>query len=187
MLILLDQDGVLADFERGFHEAWDTRMGNLHPALPLEQRRAFYVRDDYPDTYRNEVEAVYHAQGFYRDLPVISGAIEAIQALLEFGHDVRICTSPLNQYRFCLPEKYEWVERNLGPDFVHRMIVTKDKTVILGDVLVDDKPSVTGTRTPAWQHVIFDQPYNRQADGPRMTWENWNAVLGTVRTFDGKH
>ena len=180
MLILFDQDGVLADFERGFHDAWNVRMANRYPALPLEQRCSFYVRDDYPDTYRNDVKAIYLAQGFYRDLPVIQGAVEAIMALLELGHDVRICTSPLNQYRYCLPEKYEWVERHLGADFVHRMIVTKDKTVVLGDVLVDDKPAVTGTRMPAWQHVIFDQPYNRQVDGPRMTWANWNTVLPAI-------
>ena len=177
MWILLDQDGVLADFERGFHDAWNASMGEKHPALLLDQRRSFYVRDDYPAIYRDAVEAIYTAPGFFRDLLPIPGAIDAVKALLELGHDVRICTSPLNQYRYCLPEKYEWVERHLGSDFVHRMIVTKDKTVVYGDVLVDDKPGIVGTRPPDWRHVVFDQPYNRQTGGPRMTWENWREVL----------
>ena len=47
---------------------------------------------------------------------------------------------PLNQYRYGRPEKYEWVERHLGSDFVHRIIVTKNKTVVHGDVLVHASP-----------------------------------------------
>lgn len=177
-LILIDQDGVLADFERGFYAAWQAG-GHPHPALPLEQRRSFYVRDDYPAKLRAEVEAIYTAPGFYRDLPAITGAVDALTALLEQGHDVRICTSPLNQYRNCVPEKFEWVERHLGSQFVSRIIVTKDKTIVRGDVLVDDKPNVTGSFLPSWQHVLFDQPYNRHVGGVRMTWANWRDVLCT--------
>lgn len=141
MLILIDQDGVLADFERGFYNAW-IAGGNRHPALPLHERRSFYIRDDYPHHLKNEVEAIYSAPGFYRDLPPIDGAIKAVNDLFSMGHDVRICTSPLDAYRNCLSEKYEWVEQHLGSDLVTRMIVTKDKTIVHGDVLVDDKPEI---------------------------------------------
>ena len=178
-LILVDQDGVLADFERGFYAAWQT-AGHSHPALPLAQRRRFYVRDDYPAELRAEVEAIYTEAGFYRDLPAIAGAVEAMTALLDQGHDVRICTSPLTQYRNCVPEKYEWVERHLGAEFVTRMIVSKDKTIVRGDVLIDDNPQIKGPCTASWQQVIFDQPYNREVDGTRMTWANWREVLGSL-------
>lgn len=178
MLILVDQDGVLADFERGFHSAWRS-IGASHgyPPVPVQERRSFHVRDDYPRHLEEAVVSVYTAPGFYRDLPPIPGGLEAMAELLALGHDVRICTSPLNQYRHCVPEKYEWVERHLGPGFVARMIVTKDKTVVHGDVLVDDKPEVVGVRRPDWRHVLYDQPYNRQVHGARMTWANWRDVL----------
>ena len=38
MLILLDQDGVLADFERGVHEGWRQQYGGEAPIAA--QRRA---------------------------------------------------------------------------------------------------------------------------------------------------
>jgi 5'-nucleotidase len=176
MLILIDQDGVLADFETGFHTAWHAG-GHAYPALPIDDRRSFYVRDDYPAHLRKTVEAIYMAPGFYRALPAITGAVDAVIELLKMGHDVRICTSPLNHYRHCLPEKYEWVDHHLGPEFVKRLIVTKDKTVVHGDVLVDDKPEVTGTQKPDWCHVVYDQPYNRHVNGARMSWANWQEVL----------
>ena len=174
MLILIDQDGVLADFERGFHAVW---KATGHEPLPLHERQTFYVRDDYPVHLRQEVEAVYLSPGFFRELPPIEGAIDALSELLESGHNVRICTSPLNKYRHCLPEKYEWIEQHLGSDFVSRIIVTKDKTLIHGDVLIDDNPKVSGLRMAPWKHIIFDQPYNRHVDGPRMTWKNWRDIL----------
>lgn len=171
MIILIDQDGVLADFERGFHDAWQA-SGHSHSALPLEDRRSFYVRDDYPRHLRGEVEVIYPAPGFYRNLPPIGGAIEAVKALV-LNHDVRFCTSPLNAYRHCVLEKYEWVEQHLGGEYVSRIIVTKDKTLIQGDILIDDKPDITGDCIPTWRHILFDQPYNRHVDGIRMTWANW--------------
>ena len=180
MLILLDQDGVLADFEQGFYDAWNASMGTEFPAVELQQRRSFYVRDDYPAHYANAVQAIYTRPGFYRDLPPVAGAMDAVKMLCDMGHDVRICTSPLNQYRNCIPEKYEWVEHYLGIDFVSRVIVTKDKTLVAGDVLVDDKPVIAGAHMPVWAHVIYDQPYNRQLAGVRVSWLDWNGVLPGV-------
>ncbi len=176
MLVLIDQDGVLADFDQGFYAAW-AQSGHDHPALPPHQRKSFYVRDDYPAHLATSVEQIYTAPGFFRDLKPIEGAVEAIQGLLNAGHDVRICTSPLNSYRNCVQEKYEWVEQHLGLDFVARMIVTKDKTVVFGDVLIDDKPTITGTRTPSWRHILYSQPYNQHVTGERLTWQNWRNVL----------
>ncbi len=182
MLILLDQDGVLADFDQGFYAAWQSAMGDKYPARHPSLRRSFYVRDEYPEAFRSEVEGIYTAPGFFRELPPVAGALEAVASLLELGHDVRICTSPLNQYQNCLIEKYEWVERHLGAEFVHRMIVTKDKTLVFGDVLVDDKPVITGSRQPSWQHILFDQPYNRHVDTaqPRLDWQTWRQLLASA-------
>ena len=177
MLILIDQDNVLADFEAGFRDAWDA-SGHPHPALPAHARTTFYIRDDYPAHLRREVEAIYTAPGFFRELPPLPGALEAIAALLQAGHDVRICTSPLQGYHHCAMEKFEWVERHLGADCLHRLILTRDKTLVHGDVLVDDNPHITGARTPDWRHILYDQPYNRHLPGPRMTWANWREVLG---------
>lgn len=178
MLILLDQDGVLADFEEGFRSSWSELLTSF-PAVPLGSRRTFRVRDDYPQRLRGQVDAIYQARGFYRGLPPISGAIEGVRAMLAAGHDVRICTSPLDLYSHCVLEKYEWVEHHLGMDFVRRMIVTKDKSVVLGDVLIDDNPDVSRTRPPVWRHVLFDQPYNRAAASPRITWANWASIEST--------
>ena len=176
MLILVDQDGVLADFERGFVDSW-TKAVPDHPAVPVESRKSFFIHEDYPEHLRPAILDVVTAPGFFAGLPPIDGAAEALTGLLEAGHDVRITTSPLRQWRNCVAEKYAWVEQHLGGEWTSRMILTRDKTTVRGDVLIDDKPRVTGALTPMWTHLVYDAPYNRNVATPRLTWATHQQVL----------
>jgi 5'-nucleotidase len=61
---------------------------------------------------------------------------------------------------------------------VNRIILTKDKTLIKADYIIDDKPEISGVENmPAWEHIIFDRPYNRQVNKRRITWETWKDVM----------
>lgn len=40
--------------------------------------------------------------------------------------------------------QYAWVEKHLGPDFLEQIVLTRDKTVISADLLIDDRPDITG-------------------------------------------
>lgn len=177
-LILLDQDGVLADFELGVRRSWQQLF---HQAIPLGQRHHFYLRDDLPEQYHTALHQIYARRGFFAQLPPVRGAIEAAQQLLNAGHDVRICTSPITAYQYCLAEKFDWVRHYLGEDWVHRIIITKDKTWIRGDILIDDKPCISGSLVPQWQHWIYDQSYNRNIITPyRVCWyqpASWQSLL----------
>lgn len=174
--IVLDIDGVLANFEGGFVRGWQARFPDT-PPIPQSARRAFALLDDYPPDQHDMIREVYFAPGFFRDLEPIPGSIEAVHEMMTMGHDVRICSAPLTRYQNCVAEKYEWVERHLGADFVPRLILARDKTWVHGDVLIDDKPEVIGSRTPTWRHIVYDQPYNRHVEGPRLTWANWKEVV----------
>lgn len=177
MIVLVDQDGPLADFERGFLEGWQRQYPGAF-FVPYAERRSFYVRDEYPPHLRTWVDGLHYAPGFYRSLPPTPGCVEAIREMGELGLDVRICTAPLTRYENCVLEKYEWVERHLGREFTKRMIVTKDKTLVRGAYLIDDRPAVEGSLKPEWEHILFDCPYNRQVPRKRrLSWANWREIL----------
>ncbi|MDQ6215984.1 5'-3'-deoxyribonucleotidase [Achromobacter insolitus] len=185
MIILLDQDGVLADFEHAFIDAWHERHPNI-PPVAFEDRKSFYIRQDYAPELRGLAEAIYTAPDFIRNLPPVPGALEAVKELLALGMDVRICSSPLSQFENCVAEKYLWVEKHLGRDATNRLILTKDKTLVHGHLLIDDKPVIEGAVRPRWKHILFDAPYNREvSDRPRINWKNWRSVLaGELYTAD---
>jgi 5'-nucleotidase len=99
--------------------------------------------------------------------------------MLEKGHDIRFCTSHLFAYDYCVVEKYEWIDHHFGSEFVDRIILTRDKTLIRGDLLIDDKPEVFGLMEPTWEHIVYDRPHNRRiTDKRRITWtDNWQDVV----------
>ena len=173
--ILVDMDGVLADYDLGFLNFW--RM--LYPEevwVPREQRRSFYIDEDYPEELRNLAEAVPKLRGFYRHLPEMKGAANAMNELKKY-FEVFICTAPHTEYRYCVPEKYAWIDDHFGREWTRKIILTKDKTLVRGRYLIDDKPEIKGSQIPVWEQILYDQPYNRAADKRRLTWQNWRGVL----------
>lgn len=177
MRILVDMDGVIVDFEKGFLEKWK-KVHLDKPFIPLEERTVCKVKDQYAPELRQLVSGIYHAPGFFRELEPVPGSLEALTAMQELGIEVFICSSPLSEYRNCVLEKFEWVDQHLGKEWVKKVVLTKDKTLVRADVLVDDNPVIKGIDTPCWEHVLYDQPYNRtNTDKRRLTWKTWRSVL----------
>ncbi|MCT7149596.1 hypothetical protein M1196_23400, partial [Salmonella enterica subsp. enterica serovar Oranienburg] len=67
------------------------------------------------------------------------------------------------------------------------MIITTDKTLVRGDILIDDKPVISGelpeystgtNHARSWEHVIFDQSYNRHITNRRriLDWGDIGAL-----------
>ncbi|SRR5258708_10053329 len=175
--VLVDMDGVLANFEASFLNHWRLKYPNK-PFIPLEERTTFSVDDQYPNEVKTLVGEIYHAQSFFASLEPIPGAIAALQGMTEHGLDVLICSSPLSNYRNCVIEKYEWIEKHLGKSWIRRFTLTRDKTILRADILIDDRPNIQGIYEPCWEHIIYDQPYNRsETSKRRLNWQNWRNVL----------
>jgi len=176
-IILVDMDNILADFEAKFLENWKKKFSH-HPYVSLEKRKTFRIKEDYPNGLKKEVEEIFSTPGFFENLNIISGGKEALEKMQALGHDVFICTSPISKYENCVLEKYRWIEKNLGFEWTKKIIMTKDKTLVFGDILIDDKPEHIGLRRPAWKHVLFEAPYNKHVKNKlRITWSNWEKIL----------
>jgi 5'-nucleotidase len=124
------------------------------------------------------VDEILLEASFFREMLPVPGAKEALEEMKVRGWEIFICTSPLSTYKNCVLEKYEWVEKYLGPAWVRQVILTKDKTIVNADLLIDDKPFITGVEgTPSWEHILYDRPYNKGINKRRLTWENWRSVI----------
>ena len=177
MLVLVDMDGVLADFEGHLMEEWHRRHPNTFN-LPREERTSFYLSRQFPKEHRGKLFEIMYTPQFFASLPPIPGGKEAINDMKELGWEVFLCSSPLLENRTGASEKFAWAEQHLGRDWRGRLILTSDKTLVHGDILIDDRPDIQGAIEPVWEHVVYDHPYNRQVKGKRrLTWENWQAVL----------
>jgi 5'-nucleotidase len=171
-------DGVLCNLEKGCFAEWRRKYESLSYVEPAD-RVTHDIRVQYDtlgEGFGAKMAEIMRGDGFYMSLEPIDGAVDAMRAMLECGWEVFICTAQARNAR-CIAEKAAWVEANLGKEWVGRLIATRDKTLVCGDVLIDDKPRITGLRQPMFTHILYDQPYNRQETRDRLTWETWREVL----------
>ena len=178
MRILVDQDGVLADIEAGFLKSWGEQYPNIKSFKPGVRKEFSFVRQ-FDKAHSSKVNKIVRSKGFFRSLPPIDGAIEAVKEMEKLNLDPYIVTSAGINLPFAPSDKYEWVSYYFGREFLRRFVLTADKSVVNGDYLIDDKMSLYNEGKAPWQHVIFDQSYNREdTTKKRVSWDNWRQVLG---------
>jgi 5'-nucleotidase len=179
-IVLLDQDGPLADYhgavcnllaEQGFDPSLYRYSGDtLRDVAILYGHQAAEV-----------VERARLSETFYANLRPVEGARSGVNQLLDQGHQVFVCTKPLIRSHFCSGEKVEWL-RQWFPALAESVLLVPDKTLVQGDILVDDKPRVSGLRQPTWQHIWFRSNQSSTA-GPEDSMDGWNDIAVVERVI----
>eukprot|EP00403_Amphidinium_massartii_P026190 CAMPEP_0178407384 /NCGR_PEP_ID=MMETSP0689_2-20121128/19403_1 /TAXON_ID=160604 /ORGANISM="Amphidinium massartii, Strain CS-259" /LENGTH=652 /DNA_ID=CAMNT_0020028461 /DNA_START=97 /DNA_END=2055 /DNA_ORIENTATION=- len=171
-VVLVDMDGTLVDWDAGFMKAWGDR--------PCK-RTDYAMEKCVPPEMFDEAVKIFTSEGFFRNLPPMEGGIQAIKDIAASGFSVFLCTSPVATSRYSAQEKWEWVREHLGDEWTHRLILTMDKTIVRGDILIDDKPKITGLQRPLWTQVLFTAPYNTDVELSRRVrlskWVDWKQAL----------
>ena len=90
---------------------------------------------------------------FFEDLEPIDGFIDAYFKLKEH-YEVYILTRPSILNKLSYTEKAVWVEKHLGKDEVERLILSCDKTMVVGEYLIDDFKQ-EGILRPRWEQIMF--------------------------------
>jgi 5'-nucleotidase len=99
------------------------------------------VISDYDKLYQTEVSVdnpyPQSRPGFFNDLEPISGAIDAVKQLM-VDNDVYILTAPSYMNPHCYIDKRLWIERYFGVDFCKKLIISYNKSLLIGNILIDD-------------------------------------------------
>lgn len=179
-IILVDMDNTLVDWDKQFYRI----MQLFHPEIPLvspRNRTDFYIQNCYPEEHRECITHVVEHPNFWLDMDPTPYSIEALKEMQNMGLHVYIVTTPDRVYTArCAHEKLDWVERHLGIEWKSRTILTAEKTLVRGDVLIDDRPGASlGLLKPSWSHILYQQPYNHNScDCPLLSsWKQWGEVI----------
>jgi 5'-nucleotidase len=118
---------LLAHYLAEYKKRWPER-----PFIPLENRVTFLVRDDYKNQLGiTDPNLIYEEPGWFFNLPPNPGAVEIFEYLFAREDlEVFICSSPCTNYKHCVTEKYQWVEKYLGRKGVNVLMLCKDKTIV---------------------------------------------------------
>lgn len=156
-VVLVDMDGVLADFDRAIVDALSSTHREL---LSAARRTEFYLGIAYPQC-AEAIRAVIAAAGFFTALPLVAHAHEGWERIRDVGFTPRVCSAPAPDHGTCVDEKRAWLAEHFGSDAAEQAIMDDDKYLYDGVALIDDLPAIRGSHLARWQHVIFDAPYNR--------------------------
>lgn len=136
--------------------------------------------------------SMFRDQDFWEDLPPIRKAINGFHRLrMEaslLGRDTFIVSVPDANSPISYMAKCRWVKKHLGAEVVRKLVLTQDKTIVDGAVLIDDSPTVAGDHEPSWRHIMFRSAHNREviadASGqPIPVMEDWmtSSVLNLIK------
>lgn len=143
-IIYIDMDGVLCDFEGAF-----ARDQKAFPEILYPQSR----------------------QGFYLGLKPLKGAVQAMAALMRAENiDPYILTAPSVYNPLSYTEKRIWVEDHLGFEWVQRLIISPDKSLLIGNALIDDHTEGRGQENFKGELIHFGSP----------KYPNWTSVIDEV-------
>lgn len=181
-IVLVDMDEVLCKWDEHF-VASHRRVFPHITIADAGRREHFDLFAGLTAELQEATLTVLNEPGFFAEIAPMEGAIDAVAEMRDAGFDVALCTSPWLSNPTCASDKLAWVQRHLGRELMESTIITRDKTLIRGDVLIDDKPQITGRATPEWDLIRFTYHYNRNLPGVRLNnWFEWEPVVGDALT-----
>lgn len=140
----VDMDGVLCEYEGAY-----ARDREAYPNQPYPQSR----------------------EGFYRELAPIPGAIDSMKRLASNPEvEAYILTAPSVHNPLSYTEKRLWVEGHLGFDWVERLIISPNKSLVKGDFLIDDHTEGRGQENFEGRLIHFGSE----------EFQDWSTVMETV-------
>lgn len=94
------------------------------------------------ERYRTDLgltgEEVKVRHGAYLIMQPLPGALAAVRSLIGMGHEVWLATKPPTGISFAYADKVQWVLNHL-PELKRKIIITHDKSLLRGDILIDDR------------------------------------------------
>lgn len=175
--IAFDADGVIYDFETPYIAHHNRTNPHLPPIVgPFEKFDVGYNQT--PEVAEALQESMRTLD--WSELQPYPEAFAVLPVLLEVGLDLSIATAHRVDNTYSPAAKIYQFHHDFEGYFDDRIQIGIDKTRIVADFLIDDKPEVTGALPPMWEHIYFTQHYNRDLPGVHVVWETMFEVLASV-------
>lgn len=177
--VLLDVDGVLADFPQAVIDWLNSlKLGCLYR---LEDVREHDILKNFGlESLQARLDQWCIDTDMCRELPVYEGAQAFVEELKSFA-DVVVVTAKYKKVPNWCSAREAWLEQHFGihPDNV---IHAKRKECVSGNMLLDDKLRNIDAWRVAWGHqgvaTVFDRPWNQ---GLQLRVTSYEGALGVAR------
>ena len=168
--IAIDMDGVLADVEIHFlnwyFDAYGVRI-SYENLVGKKEEEAFPEKD--------ALRKFVHTAGFFRTLPIIPGAVEAVKELME-NFEVYI-VSAATEFPQSLSEKLEWLGEHFPFISWRNIVLCGDKSMINADYMIDDH--CKNLDNFKGRTILFNAAHNANVTHHQRVY-NWDDALQLI-------
>ena len=184
--ILVDMDNVVANFDKAVAISHNKKYGTNFTADNIWTN---IPRHGLSQKYKSGRHEFQHQKGFFKALDPIDNFQKVLRKWRdEYGWKIFFCSSPSIRSPTCHSDKSWWLRNYLDDEFARHLILTKDKSVVYGDILIDDRPNVKnyGEINPFWTQILFENAYTQDID-MKYRISGWNEpnldemILNIVR------
>jgi 5'(3')-deoxyribonucleotidase len=180
-VILLDCDGVIADFVHTALKFTESRTGKKYTPSDVSKWDIFESLG-HPELW-NQFNLFCEVEGTCLDILPYPESLDPVAAL-KSKYDVVIVTSPVDAKPW-MHERAVWLKQHFNIER-KKVIFANEKHHVMGDVLIDDKPSnIIGwcEANPHGLGILWDQPYNRAelslpSNSTRLS--TWESVVSHI-------
>ena len=188
LVIGCDMDGILADCTPWWLENIFLDHGIMMDVAQIDQW-SLHKCGALQDLGAEKVYAYLQKPGFFRNMPPIPEAVEALHRIAR-NHNVFIISSPSGPVS--AKEKYEWLAEYCPEIKLPNICLFPTKTMVQLDVLIDDHPQTVVDYHAKWPDSLVlgvRYPYNRDVPtlprlkmcghywDPAVAWEQIEAEI----------
>ncbi len=180
-VILLDCDGVLADFTTEALDLIEQETGKRYTPEEIPHWEVFESLG-HPELWAKFGEKADQI-GYCASMKPYPAALVAVKKFQE-TYEVLIVTAPVDA-RPWMYERAHWIGDHFGISR-KKVIFAHEKQQVRGDMLVDDKPAnviAWAAANPEGIAVLWSHPYNRVAELPEgiVRTSDWNELATMLR------
>lgn len=168
MRIAIDMDEVLADPLHKFIQLYHRDYGT--PAdLKIDAGNEIYQQ--MPEHINHKWFDYINEKGFFRDLPVMEGSVEALKKLQE-KNEIYIVSAAM-EFRNSFEDKFDWLHEHF-PFISWKNIIFCGDKIVNADVMIDDRArNFVGFKG---RPLLFSSPHNLLLTQYERV-NNWQEVL----------
>ena len=180
MTIAVDMDNVLCNLQEVvvnlFNERYDTHYS-------LNDFTEYDIMNILPTKDAIAMRNMYGEHGLYNQIKPIYGAQDALQKLINEGHQVYIVTDAIPE---TYGEKVEFIHRYFNCIDDAHIVCMKHKHLFKCDVMIEDNLSTLIAKT-YYHRICFNYPWNRSKKD--YVYEiyrcyNWDDILAAINKIN---
>lgn len=180
MRVLIDVDEVIADFSGYFVK---TAEYILNRKLKIINPNSWSVKDSYNLSSKdlNRVYFTINSERTALNLDIFPESKENVIKLFN-NHDVWFVTAPLVTNKTWEYDRRKWFDKHFPTNFKEKIIFTEDKSIISGDLLIDDKL----LNLEAWKlnnkgtPILWGRDNNKKYKDRCIRVESWEEVFSFI-------